>query len=720
MTLPHLENNALSQLENNASSFKSGFIETNGKIKEIASGKIKEIAQTNWTSIQKNSRMEATNFLQEILKISLVALIAYISYYYYKYFTRENPLPGPFPLPFIGNIHQIFKNHSFDIGKFQAKYGDLCEFYTGSQRFISLNNDDLIQKIMKPTVNSPFHNRVNDDNEGLKEIGLLNAGLVFNNDYGNWQYHRKFFTKVMMSPSFIKQSVIVVQDNFLELEKYWEKFGENTVFEFNHWITRYFFDTIFITTTSKPAYALANYYNELTPNEKSSLPESILKENSTFLESVDIMKPTVNSPFHNRVNDDNEGLKEIGLLNAGLVFNNDYGNWQYHRKFFTKVMMSPSFIKQSVIVVQDNFLELEKYWEKFGENTVFEFNHWITRYFFDTIFITTTSKPAYALANYYNELTPNEKSSLPESILKENSTFLESVDVFIYSVLYFFFVPRIVRNFPGVNRHTQYIKDRISWLRNNIDNIIKSKREEISKITIDQKLKSDMLTMFLTVNTERDITEISDDTHDKPMSDKDVQENLIEVLSAGFDTSANSLCFLVDFLEKNPRAKQRMIEEIERVLGKDPNSSFTLEDLSKLEYVEATIKEASRLRSNVPTIFKKNSVPEVIGGYKWSKDTYFMMSIDKIQDHKAYWKDPETFNPDRFMDNPESKSKVYMFGGGLRKCPGRNLAMMGLKATLAMLYRKYDIELLGPMKEYVGAARKCVELKVKLRKRKNF
>ncbi|RHZ44559.1 hypothetical protein Glove_718g46 [Diversispora epigaea] len=511
--------------------------------------------------------MEATNFLQEILKISLVALMVYISYYYYKYFTRENPLPGPFPLPFIGNIHQIFKNRSFDISKFQAKYGDLCEFYTGSQRFILLNNDDLIQKIMKPTVNGPFQNRVNDDNEGLKEIGLLNAGLLFNNNYTDWQYHRKFLTKVMMSAPFIKQSVIVVQDNFLEMEKYWEKFGENTVFEFNRWITRYFFDTIFITTTNRPAYALANYYNKLTPNEKSTLPESILKESSKFVESVDAL---------------------------------------------------------------------------------------------------------------------------------------------IYSVLYFFLVPRIVRKFPGFNRHTQYLKDRVSWLRNGIDNIIKLKREEISKTPIDQKLNSDMLTMFLT------------DLHDKPMSDKDVQENFIGILSAGIDTSANSVCFIVDFLENNPKAKQRMIEEIERVLGKDPNSSFTLEDLSKLEYVEATIIEASRLRSNVPINFKKNSVPEVIGGYKWPKDTYFMMSIDKIQNHESYWKNPETFNPDRFMDNPEIKNKVYMFGGGLRKCPGRNLAMVELKATLAMLYRKYDIELLGPLKEHVGISRKCDELKVKLRKRKNF
>ncbi|RHZ44556.1 hypothetical protein Glove_718g45 [Diversispora epigaea] len=524
--------------------------------------------------------MEATNFLQEILKISLVALIAYISYYYYKYFTRENPLPGPFPFPFIGNTHQVFKNLSFDISKFQAKYGDLCEFYTGSQRFILLSNDDLIQKIMKPTVNGPFHNRVNDDDDGLKEIGLLNTGLSFNNNYTDWQYHRKFFTKVILSPSFIKQSVIAVQDSFLEMEKYWDDLGEDTVFEFNRWMKQYFFDTIFITTTSNRACALVNYYNKVTPNEKLAVPESILKESSTFVESI---------------------------------------------------------------------------------------------------------------------------------------------DAFVYGVQYFFVLPRIVRNLPGIKGYTQYLKDKISWLRNNVDNIIKSKREEISKTPIDQELKSDMLTMFLTVNTERDITErIADDLHDKPMSDKVVQENFIEVLSAGVDTSSNSMCFLVNFLENNPKAKQRMIEEIERVLGKDPNFSFTLEDLLKLEYVEAVIKEASRIHSIVPLFFKKNSVPEVIGGYKWSKDTYFGLNICGIHKHKSYWKDPETFNPDRFMDNPESKNKIYMFGGSLRKCPGRNLAMMELKATLAMLYRKYDIELLGPLKEHIGIVRCCDEMKIKLRKRKKW
>ncbi|RHZ82483.1 hypothetical protein Glove_109g161 [Diversispora epigaea] len=523
--------------------------------------------------------METTNFLQEILKISLVALIAYISYYYYKYFTRENPLPGPFPLPLIGNIHQVLKNGSFDMNKFQAKYGDLCEFYTGSQRFILLSNDDLIKKIMKPTVRGPFHNRVNDDNEGLEEIGLLNTGLSFNNNYDNWRFHRKFYTKVMMSTSLIKQSVIVVRNSFLEMEKYW---------------------------------------NDL------------------------------------------------------------------------------------------------------GEDTIFEFNHWMKRYFFDTIFIISSNNRAYALANYYNKVTKNGKLSLPESLLKESNTFVESINVAVQSFQYFFILPRMVLHLPIIKRYTQYLKGRIYWIRNNVNNIIKSRREEISKTPIDQKLKSDILTMFLTVNTERDITErIADDLHDEPMSDKEVQRNFVEIMGAGIDTSSNSLCFLVDFLENNPKAKQRMIEEIERVLGKDPNSSFTFEDLSKLEYVEAVILESSRIRSVIPLILKTNSVPEVVGSYRWSKNTCFGLNFGAIQKQKSSWKDPEKFNPDRFMDNPDSKNKVYMFGGGLRICPGRNLAMMGLKATLVMLYRKYDIELLGPSKEHIGIVRTCDELKVKLKKRKN-
>ncbi|RHZ76333.1 hypothetical protein Glove_199g146 [Diversispora epigaea] len=526
--------------------------------------------------------LNTLNFSYEILKILLIASIAYTSHYYYKYFTRENPLPGPFPLPFIGNILQVFRNFSFDLENVQAKYGDLCEFHMGSKRFILLGNNDLIEKIMKQVISNPFHNRVSDDSEGLKEIGVLNTGLLFNNNYDDWKLHRKIFVKVLLLPSFVRQSI----------------------------------------------------------------------------------------------------------------------------KF-----------------VQDNFLEMEQYWEKLGEDEVLEFDRWMKYYFFDTIFIVTTSKPAYSLANYYNNVTPNEKSNIPESILKECNGFVEAVSSFAHGILYFHSIPRAIRNFPGVRRYTRNLKERIDWFRNNVENIVKSKREEISKTPIDQKLKPDMLTMLMTVNTERDVTEkIADDENDEPISDKNIAASFMEAMLGGIDTGSNSICFLVYYLENNPRVKQRMIEEIEYVLGKDPNKSFTFEDLSKLKYVKAVIKEASRVLTVSPIRTKRNSAPEVIGGYKWSKGTDFLLNMDRIQNHKSYWKDPDVFNPDRFMDkeNPDFKNRLYMFGGTMRKCPGRNFGMMELKATLVMLYRKYDIELMGKLKQHIGASRTCDELKVKLRKRKNL
>ncbi|RHZ61682.1 hypothetical protein Glove_346g188 [Diversispora epigaea] len=660
--------------------------------------------------------MAITNFLYEILKISLVALTTYIVYYYYKYFTRENPLPGPFPLPFIGNTHQVFKNFSFNTGALQSKYGDLCEFYMGSERFILLSNDDLIQKTLKPIINGPFHNRVKDDNEGLKEVGILNTGTVFNNDYNDWQYHRKFFTKVLMSPSFIKHSVIAINDSFSEMEQYWDKLGEDTVFEFNRWMKRYFFDTIFITTTSKPAYALVNYYNQITPHEKSPVPKGIVTESDLFIESVDAFGNCLVYFF------------KIPRIVRNFPGVNRFTQYLKDRLSWLRVTVD-NIIKSKREEISKTPIDQKLKSDMLTMFLTVNTERDITERIADDLHDKPMSNKDVGAnfievmsgVNYYNQITPHEKSPVPKGIVTESDLFIESVDAFGNCLVYFFKIPRIVRNFPGVNRFTQYLKDRLSWLRVTVDNIIKSKREEISKTPIDQKLKSDMLTMFLTVNTERDITErIADDLHDKPMSNKDVGANFIEVMSGGVDTSSHSICFLVNYLENNPRVKKRMIEEIEHVLGKDLNSPFKLEDLTKLVYVDAVIKEASRLHPIIPLNFKKNSVPEDIGDYKWSKDTNFVLNYEGIQRDKSYWKDPETFNPDRFIDNPESKNKVLMFGGGLRMCPGRHLAMTGLKATLAMLYRKYDIELLGPCKEHLVQIRSCDELKVKLRKRKNL
>ncbi|CAG8763413.1 11834_t:CDS:2, partial [Acaulospora morrowiae] len=280
-----------------------------------------------------------------------------------------------------------------------------------------------------------------------------------------------------------------------------------------------------------------------------------------------------------------------------------------------------------------------------------------------------------------------------------------------------------IRDFPGVRWYVQKLKGHFFWLKDSIRNIVKERRKEIERTPEDQELTHDLLTMFLTINTPRDVTEkIADSLHDQPMSDEEISGNFLEAVSAGIDTSSNTLCFIVHFLSHYPNVRERLVEEIDRVFGKDPNHQITFEDIGKLKYCEASIRECLRVFSIIPVMFKKNTNPDIVGGLLYPADTQFYINLQGIHKQKSLWSNPEEFNPDRFMDknNPESKNSLYIFGGGMKKCPGRNLAMLELKTSLSLLYRKYDVELVdmnAPINYYTTAVRTCRELKLRFKKR---
>ncbi|PKK76459.1 hypothetical protein RhiirC2_734145 [Rhizophagus irregularis] len=61
-----------------------------------------------------------------------------------------------------------------------------------------------------------------------------------------------------------------------------------------------------------------------------------------------------------------------------------------------------------------------------------------------------------------------------------------------------------------------------------------------------------------------------------------------------------------------------------------------------------------------------------------------------------------------------------MFGGGLRLCPGRKLAMLELAGLIALIYRKYDIDVIdkkAPLKTESSIITACSELLVEIKLR---
>ncbi|CAG8783074.1 5443_t:CDS:1, partial [Cetraspora pellucida] len=122
-----------------------------------------------------------------------------------------------------------------------------------------------------------------------------------------------------------------------------------------------------------------------------------------------------------------------------------------------------------------------------------------------------------------------------------------------------------------------------------------------------------------------------------------------------------------------------------------------MEDLNKLKYCEAIIKETSRIRPAVTMTSRYYDQPDEIAGYKWPAESFLIMYICGINTNPLYWKDPEKFIPERFYDSSEIENRhkfaFPIFGGGLRMCLGRNLAMIEIKILVASLYRKFDVEL---------------------------
>jgi cytochrome P450 len=178
--------------------------------------------------------------------------------------------------------------------------------------------------------------------------------------------------------------------------------------------------------------------------------------------------------------------------------------------------------------------------------------------------------------------------------------------------------------------------------------------------------------------------------------------------------------------------KQRLLQELDEVFGKDLTKPITSNDLDKLQYCEAVIKEVYRHAPVNPIILRVNSEKDEVGGFIWPERTSFQIIYDVIMKRQDNWTDPEKFDPDRFymieksdkylLEKLHAKSAFAMFGSGIKMCPGRKLAMIELKSLLASVYRKYDVELAdmnAPRKyENVMVVTVCKELIVKVKPRK--
>jgi cytochrome P450 len=198
--------------------------------------------------------------------------------------------------------------------------------------------------------------------------------------------------------------------------------------------------------------------------------------------------------------------------------------------------------------------------------------------------------------------------------------------------------------------------------------------------------EDDLLSMLL---------EARDEETGEPMSDALLRDELITMVSAGHETTANALSFALHLLAEHPEWARAIAEEADAVLG--DRATPTMEDVKKLAKTSMVVEETMRLYPPVWVFERRALEADRVGRWEMPKDATVGIAPYVVHRSPALFAHPERFDPTRF--SPEAKETRHKyafipFGGGPRTCIGNVFAMTEATLMLAMITRRFRLEAL--------------------------
>jgi cytochrome P450 len=189
--------------------------------------------------------------------------------------------------------------------------------------------------------------------------------------------------------------------------------------------------------------------------------------------------------------------------------------------------------------------------------------------------------------------------------------------------------------------------------------------------------RRDILSLLLQARTEEG----------EAMSDKELRDELLTLVLAGHETTANSLAWAWERLVRNPAAHEALRDAVRG--GSEAE-----------ERVEATIVETMRSRPVIPIIGRRVAVPWRLGAFAVPAETPLTMSILLLHHREDLYPQPFEFRPERWLGRKPGTYEWIPFGGGIRRCLGAALAMAEQRVVLEAMARRLDLEADDPAAEH--------------------
>lgn len=169
----------------------------------------------------------------------------------------------------------------------------------------------------------------------------------------------------------------------------------------------------------------------------------------------------------------------------------------------------------------------------------------------------------------------------------------------------------------------------------------------------------------------------------------EVHDNVITLLMAGHETTANALSWTLHLLGNHPEAQQRLHAEVDTLGGRLP----TADDLPKLPYTRAVLSEGMRLYPPAWMIGRQTSQDLDIGGWHLPAHTIVAMSPLVMHHDPRWFPDPDEFDPQRWLDERREavpRHAYLPFGTGPRSCVGEQFAWAEAITALAVIASRFS------------------------------
>ncbi|XP_044302426.1 cytochrome P450 1A1-like [Varanus komodoensis] len=168
-----------------------------------------------------------------------------------------------------------------------------------------------------------------------------------------------------------------------------------------------------------------------------------------------------------------------------------------------------------------------------------------------------------------------------------------------------------------------------------------------------------------------------------------------DIFGAGFGTMSSCLEWVFLYLISNPDIQTKIQEEIDGKLGQKPPR---FGDRKDLHYTEAFINEVFRHSSFIPFTIPHCTIKGVhLNGYYIPPNTCIYINMYQVNHDESLWADPYLFKPERFLNENGELSKtltekVLIFGMGIRKCLGEEVARNEIFVILTTILQQLRLE----------------------------